>query len=147
MSRLMDAGKALVELPMRALRDLVQIKDGLLDFDARGKLIGKFTSFLYSATLGAAIDALSASDPDEQISGALWMIGWSVATSLFSGGFTLLVGAFWSIFLFIGVARYSDDGEAFWKRIQPDIGMFIPGSSLLSRPKQYATRSRRGGEK
>ncbi|WP_323677613.1 hypothetical protein [Halorubellus sp. PRR65] len=146
MGRIASAASTIFGLPLRAVKDLAQIKDGLLDFDLEGKLLGRIRKVLYSATLGAALDALGAEDPDDQITGAVIMIAWSFGTSLITGPFAVALMAFWTMFLAMGVFRYSDDGERAWTKVGKRTDISIPGSGLLSRPKEYATRSRRGGE-
>ncbi|WP_227134587.1 hypothetical protein [Halorubellus salinus] len=146
MGRLSDAATTVLGLPRRIGRDLVQMKDGLREFIGEGVLVGKLADLLYSTTLGAAIDALGAEDPDDQITGSVIMISWSIGTSIFTGGFTLLFVLVWGFFLAMGVFRYSDDGERAWDNHAPDIDVDIPGTGLRSKPKQYTTRSRRGGE-
>ncbi len=106
-----------------ALKDIKQIASGAKDYAREGTLTAEIGNWFYSVTVEAANNALSAEDPDDQVTGAIIMILWSIGTSLFTGLVTVGFVLFWSIFLFIGVSRWSDDGDRAWKWLTPDISM------------------------
>jgi hypothetical protein len=125
-----------------AVKDLKQIASGANEYARKGSLTAAISKRIYSVTVKAAIDALSADDPDDQVTGSVIMMGWSYATSLFTGWATVGFILFWSIFFWWGVARWSDDGERAWDWLTPDISLSMP-SLGLPKNKKFSVRRRR----
>ncbi|WP_135823081.1 hypothetical protein [Halostella litorea] len=128
----------LVSVPLGIARTLGQIATGAKDYALEGTLTAEIGNFLYSVTVTAAINALTADDPDDQVTGALIMIWWSFWTSLFTGFVTAVFILFWLGFLFWGVFRWSDAGDQAWNRITPDWSPSLP--SLPSKKFEVGRR-------
>lgn len=88
--------------------------------------------WLLDLTVRALPRALGFGTPDEQVTGAIVLIGWSIATGVFTGGVTVIFVAFWSFWLMIGILRWSD---WFSKRYDSARSSAIPGLGANGRYK------------
>jgi len=64
--------------------------------------------WILDLTIRAVPRAFGFGTADEQVESSIILIGWSIATSLFSGGVTLVFVIFWGFWLTIGILRWSD---------------------------------------
>lgn len=84
---------------------------------------------------------------DEQVEGSIILIGWSIATSLFTGLATVGFVLFWLIFLTIGVLRWSPYGSNMWSTLQqktPGSAGSVPGLGRGGRFRTTSSSKRRG---
>lgn len=114
---LRDKAVALLLLPWTILKQMGQMAGGIWTYATEDFDLDAFVpEWIQRITIDALPKAVAGDDPEDQIEGALILIGWSIATSLFSGFITVGFVFFWGIFLVIGIARYSDWGSAAWNR-------------------------------
>jgi len=83
--------------------------------------------WLLRITVEAVPNALAGDEPEDQIEGAVVMVGWSIFTSLFTGFTTAVIAFFWAIFLLIGILRFSDVGSGAWDRATSTLAPSLPG--------------------
>lgn len=127
--------RGIITLPVEALRQVGQIVSGLWRYVRRDFDLETFIpEWFLRLTLYAIPNALFGSTPQDQIEGSVILIGWSIATSLFTGFLTAGFVVFWSVFLFIGIVRFSDWGSSAWGRVTSPS---LPGKG---RGGQYSTR-------
>ncbi|ELY68830.1 hypothetical protein [Natrinema versiforme] len=89
-------------------------------------------------TIRALPRAFGFGTPEEQVTSSIILIGWSIATSLFTGGVTAVFVLFWLFWLSIGVLRWSD---WFGDKFDSARSSIIPGMGSSGR-----YRVRRGDE-
>lgn len=134
----MPSLKGVVMLPWTALQQVFQIVTGLWSYVREDFRLDTFIpDWLLRITVYAIPAAVLGDTPEEQIEGSIILIGWSIATSLFTGFLTAGFVAFWSVFLFIGLVRFSDWGSAAWNRTT---SVSLPGRGSQGR---YTTRKRK----
>lgn len=83
--------------------------------------------WILKITVEAIPDAFWGDTPREQIRGSIILIGWSIATSLFTGGVTAVFVIFFSIFLAIGIVRFSSVGSGAWDSLTSFTTPSLPG--------------------
>lgn len=64
--------------------------------------------WLLDLTVRAIPRAFGLGTPEEQVTSSIILIGWSIGTSLFTGGVTAVFVIFWLFWLAIGVLRWSE---------------------------------------
>ncbi|WP_247005185.1 hypothetical protein [Halosolutus gelatinilyticus] len=132
----MPAIRDVVLFPVTVIRQVGQIASGLWSFVRTVRLETFIPEWLLRLTIYAIPKAIAGKTPEDQIEGSIILIGWSIATSLFTGFLTIGFVLFWGIFLGIGIVRFSDWGSAAWDR-KPSIS--LPGKGSDGR---YKTRRR-----
>jgi hypothetical protein len=133
----LEFGKFLVMLPVTVLQQFGQIASGLWKYIREDAELSTFIpEWVLRLTVHAIPKAIAGETPQDQIEGSIILIGWSIATSLFTGGTTAVFVLFWGFFLFWGTARFSDWGEAAWSR---GTSVSMPGKDSAGR---YRTRGR-----
>lgn len=131
---------ALLMLPVTAARQVGQMASGLWKYVTREAELETFVpAWFLRITLHAIPKAIAGDEPQDQIEGSIILIGWSIATSLFTGGATVVFVVFWAFFLFWGVFRFSEWGESAWSSATSVTGS-LPGKSSTGK---YRTRGRK----
>lgn len=109
--------RTVIGFPFEALRQVGQILSGLWNYVREDFALDTFIpEWFLRLTVYAIPNALIGQSPEEQIEGSLILIGWSIATSVFTGFVTAFFVFFWAIFLLIGILRLSDWGSSAWSR-------------------------------
>lgn len=126
-------------LPVTAAKQAGQIAGGIWKYVTRDAELSTFVpDWLLKLTIEAIPKAFAGDTPQDQIEGSIILIGWSIATSLFTGGVTLFFVLVFGFFLMIGLFRFSDWGSSAWDKVSsPSIPDAPDG------PKRGSTRKRR----
>ncbi|WP_135306364.1 hypothetical protein [Haloarcula amylovorans] len=119
--------KRLLKAPKFVWRQVSQIASGLRSLFSWSLVKGIVPDWILKITVEAIPKALYGDDPQDQIEGSIILIGWSIATSLFTGGITLAFVLFWGVFLTIGVLRFSDAGSGAWDKTTSLFSPSLPG--------------------
>lgn len=108
-------------------RQLGMIWEGLKSLATWSFAKDLIPDWILKITVLAIPEALWGETPKKQIHGSIILIGWSIVTSLFTGWLTLGFVLFWSIFLFIGILRFSSAGAGVWDSVTSILGGGLPG--------------------
>lgn len=136
MTSFRDLALTLLLFPVTIAKQFAQIVGGLWKYATEDFSIDTFIpEWLLRLTLYAIPNALFGDTPQDQIEGSVILIGWSIATSVFTGFVTAVFVLFWGVFLIIGIVRFSDWGSAAWSKTSS----LTPGKGSGGR---YETRGR-----
>ncbi|WP_276257228.1 hypothetical protein [Halomontanus rarus] len=132
----MPSIRGILLFPVTVLKQFGQIFSGLWSFVREAKLETFVPEWLLRLTVHAIPKALWGDTPEDQIEGSIILIGWSIATSLFTGFLTAGFVLFWGLFLMIGIVRFSDWGSSTWSRVtSPSLPGKGSGGSYKTRRK------------
>lgn len=129
-------------MPKRLLKAPIQIYAGLRDLFSWSFVEGLVPEWFLRITIEAVPKAFWGETGQDQIEGAIILIGWSIATSLFTGGVTVVFVGFFAIFLVIGIWRLSDFGEGAWDSVTGLGTSSLPG---VGKGGRYRRRKDGGG--
>lgn len=138
MGRLRELVVFFLMLPIKLLGQIGQIISGLWSYVRNDFQLETFIpEWFLRLTIYAIPNALFGKTPQDQIEGSVILIGWSIATSVFTGFVTVFFVFFWGFFLLIGIIRFSDWGSSAWSR---STSISLPGKG---RGGRYRTRKRK----
>lgn len=112
----MTMPKRLLKAPRYVWDQVSQIARGVWSLFSWSLVRDLVPDWILKLTVEAIPKALAGDEPRDQIEGSIILIGWSIATSLFTGGVTLVFVLLWGVFLTIGVLRFSDAGTQAWDK-------------------------------